>query len=126
MSAPHRGRRRYWLRLGLLQIEPRVPYVLQAASHVLRKTASGESFRTRWHDVIERRPVGFLVEHGSQRVRHRVSTEGAPAGQALVQAATEGPDVAAPIDRLPTRLLRAHVSRRPEKTAFARRLDRCR
>ena len=62
----------------------------------------------------ERRPVGIALQDRRERFRHIVAIECAPPGEHLVQHATEGPHVSAPVYGLALRLLRGHVSSRPE------------
>ena len=64
------------------------------------------------------RPVRLLRDDRREDVGDRLPAERAPAGQALVQNAAEGPQVGALVDRLAARLLGAHVGRRTEHEAL--------
>ena len=74
--------------------------------------------------------AGSAVQSGSRsRIAASVSDTVSPAKRGsprehLVEHAAERPDVGALVDRLPARLLRAHVGGGPEDQPFARAADR--
>ena len=62
-------------------------------------------------------PVRLTLEDARQRVRYSVSIERPLPREHLVEHTAERPDIRACVDRLPTRLLWAHVGRGPENHA---------
>ena len=69
----------------------------------------------------KRHQIDILTKHRGQRLGDGLGLEQAPAGQHLVQHDAERPDVGAPIDGLPLRLLGRHVGGRAENRAHLRR-----
>lgn len=68
-------------------------------------------------------PVGFLLDHGSERVGYVLPRERAPTGEHFVEHDAEGPDVGTAIHRFAARLLRRHVGRGAENDAGLRSRD---
>lgn len=64
------------------------------------------------------------LENSGDGVRDRVAGECRAARQHLVEHAAEGPETRALVDRLPTRLLGAHLGRRPQNHPVTRATER--
>ncbi len=110
-AAARRGRRRCDLRLRqrVLDLDPRVGDVVEAARRVLLEAPAQKNPNPLRRFRRQLVPVGLRLEDGGQRVGDRVAAERLPAGQALEEHATEGEDVGALVEGPPTSLLGAHV-----------------
>jgi hypothetical protein len=64
------------------------------------------------------------MDHGPEHVGHVAPVERAAAAQHFVEHRAEGPDVAAAVGIVPTRLFGAHVCGRSQNHADARRQRR--
>jgi hypothetical protein len=96
------------LRLRQLELHARLAHVAQARARVLGEGAPqelGDARRQRG----QRRPVGLAGEHRGHDVAEGLAGEGAPAREALVEHAAEGPHVRAPVHRPAAGLFGAHV-----------------
>ena len=60
-------------------------------------------------------------QNGGDGIRRRLTAEGRPTGDQLIQDAAEGPDIAACVDGQSASLLRTHVGRGTDRCPFARR-----
>jgi hypothetical protein len=104
-----------------LELEARVARVAQAFARLLREAALDQLAQAGRCRGRKRARVDLLLQHRGQHVADRLAGERAPSGQALVQHATERPQVDAPVDRPAARLLGRHVGRRADEPACFRR-----
>ena len=117
---------------GAGSLPPMRPSIATRASPMSRRRAFGSFVRQRSSRRRSSRGVfgGKRVQSGSRSITRArtsvtsVAVERAPAGEHLVEHAAERPDVGAPIDGLPARLLRRHVGGRAENHAQLRRRGR--
>ena len=100
--------------MRLAEHEERGGDVADALFLILAQAALNQRADSSRHIRGQRVPVRLALEHRGERVGHVLSGEGAPAGQHLVEHASEGPDVAALVRRPALRLLGRHVGRRAE------------
>ena len=91
------------------KLETRVADVTQAALGFLAEAATKEVRQPRRSRSRQRVPVGLAIEDPHQGVRCGVGEEGALAGEGLVEAAAEGPDVRSGAAAMTSNLFRAHV-----------------
>ena len=104
----------------LLDLDPRVADVAQAAARILLQAASEQVPDARRRRRREKLPARLRRHDRREDVRRRLSGECPAAGQHLVDDAAESPDVGPLVDRLSARLLRAHELRRAEDDARLR------
>src|SRR5262249_56351718 len=89
--------------------------------------APHEEVTKRWGGFGRKRiPIRLAAYDRRQGVCEGFTGEGLLSGEHLIEHATERPDVRALVDRFPLRLLRAHVSSRPEDHTGLSAFKQCR
>src|SRR5436309_13130680 len=114
------GRRTFALRRStesLVNLAPRVGYIVQAPISVLLEATTQEIKNFRRSGKGQRLPVRIATENRGNRVRDRLCRKCLPARQGLVQHAAKRPDVCSFVEWLTARLLRTHVGRRSQNHA---------
>ena len=109
---------------SLLDFQTRITGIAQPARPVLLQAAREQRADCRRRRRRQRLPVGIAGERHGDRIRCRGAVEGSPSGQHFVEHAPERPHVRPFVDLFPADLLGAHVGRRPDHRALARRQRR--
>ena len=95
----------------LFDLNPRVADVLEPGADVFLQAAPEQLPNPRGQFWRQRGPVRVPRQNGGDGIRRRLTAEGRPTGDQLIQDAAEGPDIAACVDGQPASLLRTHVGR---------------
>ena len=98
----------------IVQFNSSIADVPEPLPRVFLETSLEQRAQLDGYRIGQHKPVRFKVENRDQSVRDSRSSERRTTAEHFVQHGAEGPDVRALIDRVPTRLLGAHVLRRPE------------
>ena len=101
----------------LVQREPRFADVPQPAPRVALEAARKQPPHRKGRRVRQAVKADGLLDHRGQDVRDRLAVEELLAGEHLEEHDPESPDVGAPVDGLPARLLGRHVGGRAEDQA---------
>jgi serine/threonine protein kinase len=117
--------------MGLVYRATDVDLKRPAAVKVLSAIATGDPerrppmwcMRREGSFSMQRGVVWLRVQHAREGLGGRLSPEGRPAGQHLVQDRTAGPDVRLDPDRLAARLFRTHIRGRSNHEARTRGID---
>src|SRR5881396_1216680 len=103
----------------LVDLDPGVGDIVQAPISVLLEAATQKNPNVRRGGRRQGVPVRLVLEDISNGVGYRLAGESRMTGGRLVDHAAERPDVRALVERLATRLLRAHVGRCAQDDSLA-------
>src|SRR5678816_3719536 len=95
----------------IVQLDPRIADVTYPASGIFLETSLQQASYADRCGVGQRRPLWFAFQNRCNRVGDGLTGQRLSPGQHFVEHAAKRPDVRPLVERLPPRLLRAHVGR---------------